>query len=162
MKKIIVVLFVVSSIYLFSFKNDIVIPSDAIRFRIIANSNSIEDQNTKNMIKNDIINNVFTNIKTEKDIENNIKNIENIVNSYNVSYTINYGNNYFPEKEYKGIKYPKGNYKSLVITLEDGLGENYWCVMYPQLCLVEENNNNNIEYRFLVKEILSNYKNNVN
>ena len=158
MKKIIIILFVITTIYFINYKDDIVIPSDSIRFRIIANSNSIEDQNTKNMIKNDIINNVFTNIKTEKDIQNNLNNIENIVKSYNIDYTINYGSNYFPEKEYKGIKYPKGYYKSLVITLEDGLGENYWCIMYPQLCLVEDNNTNEIEYKVLVKEILNNYK----
>ena len=163
MKKIIIVLFVISSIYIFNNKNDIVIPSDAIRFRIIANSNSFKDQEIKQNIKDELINDVFPTIKNKEDIVNSIPTIKNIINNYNIDYDINYGINYFPEKKYKGVTFPKGNYESLVIKLEDGLGENYWCVMYPPLCLIDNNsNNNNIEYKVFAKEIIDNYKNNVN
>lgn len=158
MKKLIIVLFIISSIYLISNRNDIVIPKDAIRFRIIANSNSLNDQNLKRTIKNDLINNVFPNIKTKEDIKNNLSYIDKRLKEYNVKYDINYGMNYFPEKEYKGIKYPKGNYESLVITLNDGMGDNFWCVMYPPLCLIDDNNTNNVEYKVLAKEIIDNYK----
>ena len=158
MKNAIIVLFVITSIYLISQKDEIIIPSDAVRFRIIANSNSLEDQAIKKSIKNDLINNVFLNIKSKDDIKKNMDNIENTIKSYNVDYTINYGMNYFPEKEYKGVKYPKGNYESLVITLKDGLGDNYWCVMYPPLCFIEENNSSNVEYKVLVKDIIENFK----
>ena len=158
MKNAIIVLFVITSIYLISQKDEIIIPSDAVRFRIIANSNSLEDQAIKKSIKNDLINNVFLNIKGKDDIKKNMDNIENTIKSYNVDYTINYGMNYFPEKEYKGVKYPKGNYESLVITLKDGLGDNYWCVMYPPLCFIEENNSSNVEYKVLVKDIIENFK----
>lgn len=143
-------------------KNELIIPSDAVRFRIIANSNSFEDQLLKKNIKDDLINNVFPNIKTKEDIKNNMSYINSRLESYNINYKIDYGMNYFPEKEYKGIKYPKGNYESLVITIKDGLGDNYWCVMYPPLCLIEDNNSNKVEYRVLAKEIIDNYKNNVN
>lgn len=158
MKKLIIVLFIISSIYLISNRNDIVIPKDAIRFRIIANSNSLNDQNLKKTIKNDLINNVFPNIKTKEDIKNNLSYIDKRLKEYNVKYNINYGMNYFPEKEYKGIKYPKGNYESLVITLNEGMGDNFWCVMYPPLCLIDDNNTNNVEYKVLAKEIIDNYK----
>ena len=158
MKKLIIVLFIISSIYLISNRNDIVIPKDAIRFRIIANSNSLNDQNLKKTIKNDLINNVFPNIKTKEDIKNNLSYIDKRLKEYNVKYNINYGMNYFPEKEYKGIKYPKGNYESLVITLNEGMGDNFWCVMYPPLCLIDDNNINNVEYKVLAKEIIDNYK----
>ena len=162
MKKIIIMLFVISSIYIFNNKNEIIIPNDAIRFRIIANSNSLEDQNIKKIIKEDLINNFMSKIKTREDISNNIGMIDNILKSYNINYDINYGINYFPEKEYNGVKYPKGNYESLVITLEDGLGDNYWCVMYPPLCLIENNESNKVEYKLMYKQILDSYKNNVN
>ncbi len=158
MKKLIIVLFIISSIYLICNRNDIVIPKDAIRFRIIANSNSLNDQNLKKTIKNDLINNVFPNIKTKEDIKNNLSYIDKRLKEYNVKYNINYGMNYFPEKEYKGIKYPKGNYESLVITLNEGMGDNFWCVMYPPLCLIDDNNTNNVEYKVLAKEIIDNYK----
>lgn len=158
MKKLIIVLFIISSIYLICNRNDIVIPKDAIRFRIIANSNSLNDQNLKRTIKDDLINNVFPNIKTKEDIKNNLSYIDKRLKEYNVKYDINYGMNYFPEKEYKGIKYPKGNYESLVITLNEGMGDNFWCVMYPPLCLIDDNNTNNVEYKVLAKEIIDNYK----
>ena len=162
MKKFIIILFIVSSIYLFSNKSEIVIPNDAVRFRIIANSNTLEDQAIKTTIKNDLINNVFPSIKSKEDIKESIPIIKETINNYNIDYDINYGMNYFPEKEYKGIKYPKGNYESLVVTLNNGLGDNYWCVMYPSLCLIESNNTNDVEYKLLVKEMINNYKNNVN
>ena len=162
MKKFIIILFIVSSIYLFSNKSEIVIPNDAVRFRIIANSNTLEDQAIKTTIKNDLINNVFPSIKSKEDIKESIPIIKETINNYNIDYDINYGMNYFPEKEYRGIKYPKGNYESLVVTLNNGLGDNYWCVMYPSLCLIENNNTNDVEYKLLVKEMINNYKNNVN
>ena len=74
-------------------------------------------------------------------------------------YEINYGVNYFPEKEYKGITYEEGNYESIVIKLGEGTGENFWCVLFPPLCLleVEEKNNDDIEYTSFIKEIIDKY-----
>ena len=85
--------------------------------------------------------------------------IDNIVDKYGVVHTISLGQNYFPEKEYEGVTIPSGNYESLVITLGSGLGDNWWCVMFPPLCLLEakDNNTENIEYKFLVQEILEKY-----
>jgi len=157
MKKIIILLSIVSSLYLFNNQNDIIIPKDAIRFRIIANSNSIEDQSIKNTIKDDLIENIFPNINNN--IEDNLENIKNEINKYNIDYDISYGSNYFPEKKYKGITYPQGYYKSLVITLGNGVGNNFWCVMYPPLCLVEKNSStDNIEYKSLVIDTLKKYQ----
>ena len=154
MKKVIIVLFLISSLYLINNKDEIIIPSNSIRFRIIANSNTIEDQIIKNKIKDELINGVFNNIKKENDIEKTIPLIKEKLDNYNIKYDIKYGNNYFPSKTYKGITYPSGTYKSLVITLNQGLGNNYWCVLYPPLCLIDDDNTNNIEYKSLVKEII--------
>ena len=87
-------------------------------------------------------------------IENNIGNIENIVSKYTDDYTVSYGNNYFPKKTYKGINYTEGEYESLVISLGEGLGDNWWCVLYPPLCLIDASAND-IEYTSLVKEIIN-------
>ena len=163
MKKLIIVLFCISSLYLISNSKNIIIPRDAIRFRIIANSNSVNDQALKNTIKDDLINNVFNNMSInsnpKEELTKSIPIIKETLNKYDIRYVISLGNNYFPEKTYKGVTYPKGYYESLVITIDNGLGDNYWCVLYPPLCLVENTNNtNNIEYKLLIKEIIDNYK----
>ncbi len=168
LKKIIVLLFFVTVLIYLTTGNTsgILIPSDAIRFRIIANSNSLEDQELKMKIREEI-EPVFTQImdssnskeETKKLIDQNMSKIEEIIEQYNVEYTINYGNNYFPEKEYKGIIYPEGNYESLVITLGSGLGNNWWCVLFPPLCLLEasEEESSNANYTFYIKEVLERF-----
>ena len=92
-------------------------------------------------------------------IQNSLPNLKTIVDNYQVDYQMNYGMNEFPEKEYKGITYDAGKYESLVITLGTGLGENWWCVMFPPLCLLEaeESELDNVEYQFFVKNVLEKY-----
>ena len=165
MKKIIFALFIFSSLYLISNKDEIVIPKDSLRFRVIANSNSIEDQQNKKLITKELLTSIIPpasndNLITYEDkIKNLIPKIEDKLNTYNINYSINYGNNYFPEKIYKGIKYPSGKYNSLVITLGKGIGDNYWCVLYPPLCLIDDDNTDEITYKSLVKETIDNYFN---
>ena len=75
-------------------------------------------------------------------------------NNYNKDFHINYGKNYFPEKTYKNVVYPEGFYESLVITLGDGKGQNFWCVLFPPLCLIDEDN---VEYKSIIKEVIDKY-----
>jgi stage II sporulation protein R len=76
-----------------------------------------------------------------------------------MDYNLNYGDNYFPEKSYKGVKYPSGTYESLVVTLGSGKGENWWCVLYPPLCMMDnkESNLNNVEYASFIEELFNKY-----
>ena len=165
MKKIIIILSILSISYILTNKEEVLIPKEAIRFRIIANSNNIKDQAIKQEIKNELKEAIIPEIEqannieqTRRNIINSIPLIEDKLNNYNIDYNISFGNNYFPLKEYKGITYKEGNYESLVITIGNGLGDNYWCVLYPPLCLIEDNNTSNIEYKSLVKEIITKYK----
>ena len=76
-----------------------------------------------------------------------------------VENNVSYGYNYFPRKVYKNIIYESGMYESLVITLGSGNGDNFWCVLFPPLCLLEENDTtSDVEYSFFVKELLNKYK----
>lgn len=147
----------------------ILIPEDSIRIRVVANSNNIEDQLLKLKVKEKVEENLYTNLKDIKDIEtarttikNSIPELENLILSTtnDNKFTINYGNNYFPEKELNGISYNKGNYESLVINLGESKGNNWWCVLFPPLCMIEasENDTDNVEYKSKVLEILNNYK----
>ena len=174
MKKIIVIVLVLCGILAFSRKTDkVMIPDEAIRFRIIANSNSDIDQTNKLLVRDkletEIVNDLLsTNNITEarNTIKYNLNNYENIIektlkeNNINTDFTINYGYNYFPEKEYKGVKYNSGEYESLVVTLGNGIGKNWWCVLFPPLCLLEAEEGKEeakVEYKFFVKEMIDKY-----
>ena len=104
--------------------------------------------------KNDIIEGV----DFEKQIKENVKSTLKALNQKE-SFKINYGMNYFPEKIYKGVKYEEGEYESLVIELGDGLGDNFWCVLFPPLCLLEgeEQTKTDVEYTSFIKEIINKY-----
>jgi stage II sporulation protein R len=167
MKKIILILFCITIGYsLLHGEEQILIPDDAIRFRVIANSNTEEDQELKMEVKRAVekeLNRLMALANSKEEaknlIQNSLPNLKTIVDNYQVDYQMNYGMNEFPEKEYKGITYDAGKYESLVITLGTGLGENWWCVMFPPLCLLEaeESELDNVEYQFFVKNVLEKY-----
>ena len=158
MKKTILILSILILVLCLN-KNEYRIPKDSIRFRVIANSNNIEDQKLKYKVVNNLKNNlIYTNkstniVETRKYIEENLplftKTVENTLNN-NKDFNINYGKNYFPEKTYNNEIYPEGEYESLVVTLGDGEGDNFWCVLFPPLCFDEKEDYN---YKSFIKEI---------
>ena len=82
--------------------------------------------------------------------------VDKILNKYNVKYEILYGNNFFPNKEYKGIKYNEGYYESLVIKLGSALGDNWWCVLFPPLCKLDQDKSlTDKEYRIFVFDLIN-------
>lgn len=165
MKKIIytMLIIVVMLLWITNEKNKM-LPSESIRFRIVANSNSNVDQTTKLLIRKDLESHLFPLLEDSKSseetkfiIENNQQVIKSVLEKYNVPYSINYGKNYFPEKIYDGIIYEEGEYESLVISLGNASGNNWWCVMYPPLCLLESNTQKSekTEYKSYIWEIIS-------
>lgn len=173
-KYIILILAIISMIYVFTSvkAEDTIIPDEAIRFRVIANSNTIYDQNIKVQLKNVVQNKIFELTKgtetieeTRKILKDNIDLLDNLTKEtlknlgYDKDYKINYGYNYFPKKKYKSVTYKEGIYESLVITLGTGEGDNWWCVLFPPLCLVEadESTTSDAEYTFFIKEIIDKY-----
>ena len=156
MKKLLII-FVISLIYYsININND-----NMLRIRVIANSNTKYDQDIKNNISNDLRKELYELLKDEKDIKNarnivknNISNLKNIIDKNlideNYSYTINYGLNYFPKKEYNGKTYDSGKYESLLITLGEGKGNNWWCILFPPICLLEAEESENVEYSFFL------------
>ena len=174
MKKVLVISLVLITILTFNKKSsEILIPDQAIRFRVIASSNTDMDQDIKMLVKNDVEKDIFNDLsksssinETRNIINNNLTKYNKTVldtlnkNNINQSFNINYGMNYFPEKEYRGIKYKSGNYESLVVTLGEGKGNNWWCVLFPPLCLLdakEEKDTSKVEYKFFVKELIDKY-----
>lgn len=136
-----------------------------LRVRVIANSNSKYDQEIKTKVSNNLKTKLYNLLKEEDSIEtarkkinDNMSELSNNVNEslkdIDYSYTINYGYNYFPEKEYNGKTYKEGNYESLLVTLGKGEGDNWWCILFPPICLLEaEETNEEVEYSSFFKTL---------
>ena len=145
-KKIMVILLILAIYIMIGQKTEQydLIPKDAIRVRVIANSNSNEDQEEKYTITEKLETYLYDalkdvdNVKLAKQtISDELPNIEKIVSS-NLTQNDKY-------------------YESLVITLGEGLGDNWWCVLFPPLCLLEGTESTDVEYRSLVKEIVDKF-----
>lgn len=174
MKKILGILCILIIVFLVTNKQkkQVIIPKDSIRFRVIANSNDEKDQLNKKIVVSNLETDVISTLnksnnleESRKAIKSNLKEFESNINKTLIrngieeNFKINYGNNYFPEKNYKGVKYSDGYYESLVVTLGNGQGSNFWCVLFPPLCLIEgeETNSSEIEYSSFIKEIIDKY-----
>lgn len=141
-----------------------IIPDDAIRVRVIANSNTEEDQALKQEIRQELETYLYEKLKNIKSVEDAdrvikdcIPEVKKIISKYTNNYEVNYGLNYFPEKEYKSVKYDAGEYQSLVVTLGNGLGDNWWCVLFPPLCLLEAEESTDVEYHSYVVDMINKY-----
>lgn len=170
MKKLLILIIVAIGVSYLSNSNEYVeIPSSSIRMRVVANSDSEEDQNKKVVIKSILEEKLYEitrNVKSSEEVDKAISDNKEIIDEYlkskidekglGVNFTSNYGLNYFPEKDFKGLTYKSGNYKSYVVTLGEGEGENWWCVLYPPLCLIDEEKED-YEYHYLIKDILDKY-----
>lgn len=173
MKKVMIVIAIVMVFLVNHVKaEEIVIPKEAIRIRVIANSNSNKDQYVKGEVRKELQKKMVDLLKDAKTIDEvrtilnkNIKDFDFIVervlkqNNVNLKFDVNYGLNYFPEKEFKGVTYDEGYYESLVVTLGECKGDNWWCVLFPPLCLMEaeEENTSEVEYKSFIKEVLDNF-----
>lgn len=147
-------------------KENVIIPKESIRYRIVANSNNEIDQYNKLKanevifpIINDIMNNSNNIIEARKNINKSVPLIEKSLNDLNINYKVTFGQNYFPAKTYLNNTYSEGNYESLVIYLDEAKGDNFWCVMFPPLCLIDINRENldEVVYKSYAKEIINKY-----
>ena len=152
-KTIILIIIALVVVVLVKNKNDnIVIPKESIRIRIIASSNETDDINEK-----------FKDTRSIEEarmiINENLAKLNIVIDdTTDYKYDIKFGKNYFPKKYYKGVLYDEGEYESLVITLGKGTGDNWWCVLFPPLCLLEGNEDTeDVTYQFFVKEIIDKY-----
>lgn len=149
---------------------ELVIPENAIRMRVIPNSNSEYDQQIKAKVKEVLQTTTYELLKdtkgseeAEKIIQANLSLIDNRINdllvkeNYNLGYEINFGLNYFPNKEFKGVTYKEGYYNSLLVTLGSGEGDNWWCVLFPPMCLIEAEESEEVEYKFFIQELIEKY-----
>lgn len=121
-----------------------------IRFHVIANSDSEQDQQLKLKVRdavlekmNPVLNNTTTIQQSKQIIMDNIETIKStasdVIKSSGKNYdvSVNLEQTMFPTKKYGDIVLPAGNYQALRIVIGEGEGKNWWCVMFPPLCFVD-------------------------
>lgn len=122
-----------------------------IRFHVIANSDNEDDQNLKIKVKNEVIDYLYPYLnksvsvdESRKIIQDNMENVKKIAediirnNNYDYSVKVELDRENFPDKSYGNIILPQGNYEAFRIIIGSGEGKNWWCVMFPPLCFVDE------------------------
>lgn len=122
--------------------------NDVLRLHILANSNEDYDQNLKLYVRDTILDSyssLYDDVKTKEDAKiitkNNLPLIIDTANNavrekgydYNVSACVT--KKYFDTRYYENFTMPAGVYDTLQITIGEGKGKNWWCVMYPTLCV---------------------------
>lgn len=123
------------------------ISQDILRFHVLANSDSQADQSVKLKVRDEIgrymkgnmgqVENLKECIKeTEEKLPEITRIAEEVLKREGFSYpaSARVGTVDFPEKQYGSYTFPGGSYKALQITLGEGEGHNWWCVMYPNMC----------------------------
>ncbi|QFT90945.1 Stage II sporulation protein R [Bacillus sp. THAF10] len=130
-----------------------VIPDEAIRLRILANSDSEEDQELKRKIRDRVneeitiwVSDITSREEAREVITGNLAEIEKIVEEVMAAegvyqdYNVDFGKVNFPTKMYGKFIYPAGDYEAILITLGEGTGANWWCVLFPPLCFLDFSN----------------------
>ncbi|WP_226675549.1 stage II sporulation protein R [Rossellomorea aquimaris] len=127
-----------------------VIPDEAIRLRILANSDLDEDQNVKRLVRDEVNKEItkWVSTLTSQDeakavIKEGLPQLQEIAEEVvaaegmNQSVKVEFGKVEFPTKLYGQYLYPAGEYEAVLITLGKGEGANWWCVLYPPLCFLD-------------------------
>lgn len=121
-----------------------------LRLHVIANSDSAADQQVKFLVRDAVLKATeegMLSCKNAGEAEEYISEHLGIIvatandileqNGFSYKASASMGVSHFPEREYQGVGYPEGDYKALRVVLGDGTGQNWWCVMFPPLCLSE-------------------------
>ena len=122
--------------------------SNVLRMHIIANSDSEEDQNLKLKIRDRILSETSLIFDRDTDLNEAVKITKDKLpeleatanevikeNGFNYTATVSVGDSYFETREYEDFTLPAGTYRSLIIRLGKAEGKNWWCVIFPGVCL---------------------------
>lgn len=122
---------------------------EVLRFHVLANSDSKEDQELKMTVKDEVVSWLEAKMdcdsleETKNFIRSHLTGIEEVVEetvrregySYPVQAALEWTD--FPEKSYGDVTFPAGSYEALRIQIGEAKGHNWWCVLYPNLCFID-------------------------
>ncbi|WP_010166264.1 stage II sporulation protein R [Candidatus Epulonipiscium viviparus] len=150
---ILVILFgmaVVFDTLLFAKQASELLKDDVIRFHVLANSDSAEDQQLKEEVRDAVMKYMEPFLDTADSVDESrrllLKNIdamqavaENVVTSRDKNYDVRVeiAQVQFPTKKYGDIIFPAGVYEACRVLIGEASGANWWCVMFPPLCYVD-------------------------
>ena len=142
-----------------------VIPDEAIRLRILANSDKEEDQAVKRLIRDKVNEDItkwvaeLTSLDEARDvITSHLPDIqataEAVIKEQGLeqSVKVDFGQAEFPTKLYGQYLYPAGEYEAVIITLGEGDGANWWCVLFPPLCFLDFSNGTAVSQSPIVED----------
>lgn len=125
-----------------------------IRFHVIANSDSEEDQALKLKVRDKIIDKMSIKLESVESLDDareilnsSIEEVNSIAKEVIAEEGFDYdvktmlSNENFPDKIYGDYIFPQGNYEAYRVIIGSGEGQNWWCVMFPPLCFVDESKN---------------------
>ena len=126
------------------------IRSDVLRLHVIANSDTSVDQNLKLRLRDYILQEGKDIFNGSVNVENAVEKIEPVLPELEKSATafvnragfdydvkISLSNEYFTTRTYETVTLPAGKYLALRVVIGSGEGHNWWCVMFPPLCILE-------------------------
>lgn len=124
------------------------IRQSVLRLHIIAASDSVEDQEIKLKLRDELLTKgeeIFRGSKTKEEAEKKIRygipllkkeaDIFLKKNGYNKKASVTLTKSFFPTREYEHFTLPAGFYDALKVIIGEGDGKNWWCVMFPALCI---------------------------
>jgi stage II sporulation protein R len=127
------------------------IAEDIIRFHVIANSDSDEDQKLKLIVRDRLVQELSPQLSATATLQEakalistNLEEIQALAlqtiidQGYNYTVKVTLEECYFPLKVYGSYTFPPGNYEALRVQIGKAEGKNWWCVMFPPLCFVDE------------------------
>lgn len=129
------------------------IAENIIRLHVIANSDSEADQALKLKVRDEILSGIQDSLiyadtpaiagkilKKEKEMIAEIAAAKIRQEGYDYSVCVVLEKRYFPAKSYGDLTFPPGNYQALCVEIGAAAGKNWWCVLFPSLCFVDETN----------------------
>lgn len=125
------------------------IRQDVLRMHVIANSDSVEDQAVKLKVRDavleageDLFDGTLTAEGAEQMLDSDIERLQNAAqtvlteNGFVYGVRVEIGKDYFNTRTYDGeVTLPAGEYEAVRVILGEGKGQNWWCVMFPPMCL---------------------------
>jgi len=136
--------------YVYSHATQRDIADNVIRFHVRANSDSAADQALKEQVRTEVLAAFETYLTANTCIEQTREVLykklydiqsyaEQVVRSAGLSYnvTADISRLFFPTQFYGSMAFPPGEYEAVQITIGEGKGSNWWCLMFPPLCYVD-------------------------
>ena len=124
------------------------LPQDVVRLHVVANSNGAEDQAVKLLVRDAVLEEAARWYQGAGSMEEassqlctHLQSIagaaRQVLGEQGVGYsaTAQMTEMYFPTRDYGDFRLPAGRYRTLRVTLGEGAGKNWWCVVFPSLCL---------------------------